>query len=282
MSLATRLIEDGQLELAESYLRSALAKAPTDAELLFDAANLKRAQGEIDACLTILRRIGSDQLLGMKAALLLDILAQRPSDRTDGRHIAPVPFARYENVLPAPAIDALLAFVVANEARFEDSMVKAIGRIDLNARRSKVWRGITALPTGLADVVAGAVAANTARLGVHEPLADRFELEIGAYRDGDFFAPHWDRGDGATRVRRITTLFYFHAQPPQFSGGQLQLFDTGANGEFDRAGWTGFPPTGNTMLQFRSEAIHAVTPVHGPARFADSRFCLTFWAHQRH
>ena len=121
-----------------------------------------------------------------------------------------------------------------------------------------------------------------ARLGVHEPLADRFELEIGAYRDGDFFAPHWDRGDGATRVRRITTLFYFHAQPPQFSGGQLQLFDTGANGEFDRAGWTGFPPTGNTMLQFRSEAIHAVTPVHGPARFADSRFCLTFWAHQRH
>lgn len=282
MSLASRLIENGQLKLAESYIRSALAKAPSNAALIFDAANLRRAQGDLGGCRELLARIDDDPALGARAGALLQILAQRPARAASGEgDIVPVDFARHENVLSEVENAELLAFVLANEHLFADSKVKAAGYLDPDARRSKVWSRIETLPTSLTRFVAEAVAGNAARLGVHEALASDFEIEVNAYRDGDFFGPHWDRGDGVTGIRRITSLYYFHALPAQFTGGEFQLFDTGANGCFDRSAWTSFKPINNSLLQFRSEAIHAAAPVRGPTRFADNRFCLTFWAHER-
>lgn len=282
MSLAARLMESGQLKLAESYIRSALAKAPFDAALLFDAANLKRAQGDIEGCRELLRQIDETSDVGGKARVLLDVLAQRPTCGPAEAAIQPVPFARVENVLPDAAIGELLAFVLANEHRFRDSKAKTAGGVYTDARQSKVWQRVTGLPTALEEIVARTVAANAVRLGVHGEMRETFEIEIGAYRDGDVFTPHLDRGEGIARLRRITTLFYFYALPARFSGGDLRLYDSGTNGEFDPAAWTSFEPTNNSLLQFRADAFHAVSPVVGPTLFADNRFCLTFWALERH
>jgi SM-20-related protein len=282
MSLAARLMESGQLKLAESYIRSALAKAPFDAELLFDAANLKRAQGNIDGCRELLGQIDETSGVGRKARILLDILAQCLVRDPAEDAIQPVPFARVENVLSDAAIGEMLAFVLANEHRFGDSKAKAADGNYSDARQSKVWQRVTGLPVALEKIVAKAVAANATRLGVQQPVTEAFEIEIGAYRDGDVFTPHLDRGEGIARIRRITTLFYFYAVPARFSGGDLRLYDSGTNGDFDPAAWTSFQPTNNSLLQFRSDAIHAVSPVSGPQCFADNRFCLTFWALERH
>lgn len=182
--------------------------------------------------------------------------------------------------MPAGAIQELARLALDNQHRFENSRVATDAPIDRNARSGRVWQGVEGLPAELTDMVATSLRRQAARLGVHAMLDNNFESEISAYRDGDFLAPHWDRSDGPYSSRRITTLLYFHADPAPFDGGALQLFDSGQNGRYDRAAWTGFPATGNTMLQFRSEAIHALTPVSGPSRFCDSRFCLTLWAHE--
>jgi SM-20-related protein len=275
-------MESGELKLAESYIRSALAKAPFDAELLFDAANLKRAQGDIDGCRELLRQIDETSAAGRKARVLLDILEQRSARSSAEVDIQPVPFARVANVLPDAAITELLAFVLANEHRFVDSKAKTASGVYTDARQSKVWQRVTGLPTALEEIVARTVAVNAVRLGVQEQTRETFEIEIGAYRDGDVFTPHLDRGEGIARLRRITTLFYFYAVPARFSGGDLRLYDSGTNGDFDPAAWTSFEPTNNSLLQFRSDAFHAVSPVIGPTHFADNRFCLTFWALERH
>ena len=64
-------MESGQLKLAESIPFA--RRTPFDAELLFDAANLKRAQGDIDGCRELLRQIDETSVVGRKARVLLDI-----------------------------------------------------------------------------------------------------------------------------------------------------------------------------------------------------------------
>lgn len=278
MSLAAALIENGHFRLAESLIRVCLDKTPDDPDLLWQLASLCRAQGEMEACRSVLRRIAGDSGAARKARALLDVLDQHPCAHTIKDEPAPVPFVRMENAVPGDMIERLRRLALDNQHRFHESRVKAEGRVDRKARSAQVWQNVEGLPPGLTDIVVAMLRRQAARLGVQATLGDRLETEISAYRHGDFVAPHWDRGDGITSDRRITTLIYFHANPAPFAGGALQLFDSGTDGRYDRGAWTSFPPNCNTLLQFRSEAIHAVTPVSGPQQFSDSRFCLTFWA----
>lgn len=280
MSLAAALIENGHFRLAESLVRVCLDKTPDDPGLLWQLASLGRAQGDMEACRRVLRRIAGDGGAARKARALLDMLDQHPCPHTMPNEPAPVPFVRMENAIPGAMIERLRRLALDNQHRFQESRVKGEGRIDRKARSAQVWQNVEGLPPGLTDMVVATLRRQAARLGVRVTLGDELETEISACRDGDFVAPHWDRDADAANGRRITTLIYFHADPAPFAGGALQLFDSGPDGRYDRGAWTSFPPNCNTMLQFRSEAIHAVPPVSGPRQFSDSRFCLTFWAHE--
>lgn len=280
--LIDSLVEAGRLDFAQSLIRSFLKTMPENSAVRLAAADVYRAMGDLATCQEQLRAIlpGTEEF--PKASRLLALIAQQSStSHTLAARTHPVPFTRMENVLPPEEVAQLTDFVLANRGRFRPSKVKAAGHVNAQARRSLVWQKVSDIPSSLTARVLAAISDNACRLGVTATLNQKMEIEISAYGDGDFVAPHWDRGDGITSGRRVTTLFYFHALPVRFSGGQLQLFDTGSNGEFDRARWTGFAPSYNSMLQFQSQAMHAVSQVNGPQNFADSRFCLTCWAWEK-
>lgn len=276
-SLIDGALGAGRFDLAESLARSLLASRSEDAAALLAAANVYRAKGELETSRSLLLRIPPTSLEHSQAAAIMAICNQEPSAAPE-RVVAPVPFATTHDLLSPSELSTLREFAFANEPAFREARVKAVGRVDKLTRRARVWQGVPPLPVPLEAHVTNAIRRNARRLGMERELPEKYEVEISAYTDGDFIRPHWDRGDGVTRGRRLTNLFYFHAEPPGFKGGQLQLFDTGPDGDFDEAKWTGVAPTTNMLLQFRSEAIHAVSPVTGGMIFAACRFCLTFWA----
>lgn len=278
-TLVEGALSAGRVDLAESLLRSMPAPVSASAPGLMLAANVQRAKGDLAASRLLLGQIPTDAPEHAQAIALAAVLDQKDAPAA-AAGVAPVPFAVMRDLLSQSELRDLRAFAVANEGAFRIGRVKAAGKIEKLSRSAMVWQGLPRLPVDLQPRVAAAVRRNALRLGVKQEPRGRYEIEISAYGDGDFVDAHWDRGDGITNGRRVTSLFYFHVDPPTFDGGQLRLHDTGPNGAFEKAHWTGFAALTNTLLQFRSEAVHAVTPVRGPTDFASSRFCLTFWAWQ--
>ncbi len=107
-----------------------------------------------------------------------------------------------------------------------------------------------------------------------------YEVELVAHRDGAFFEPHIDimiqaRRDQMPSDRIVTLVWYFHAQPQRFSGGELALLPLGP----------GEPVLievrDNRLLAFPSFAMHEVRTVSVPGdRFADARFAVNVWLHR--
>jgi predicted 2-oxoglutarate/Fe(II)-dependent dioxygenase YbiX len=94
------------------------------------------------------------------------------------------------------------------------------------------------------------------------------------YRKGDYFRRHTDsppepsaRSD--RKVRRVSIVLFLNAEGPPgdeggYGGGQLTLY--GLLGDDPRGEGIGLPvtPSPGLLIAFRSELVHAVTPVeHG-------------------
>ncbi len=116
-----------------------------------------------------------------------------------------------------------------------------------------------------------------ARLGIKPFPYANIELKLAAHGDGDFFKPHRDTFIGKDRPetggdRLITTVYYMHAQPRGFDGGDLRIHPLGP-GET-----VAVEPRDNRLVAFPSFAIHEVSQLQVPSRaFADSRFSITSW-----
>lgn len=115
------------------------------------------------------------------------------------------------------------------------------------------------------------------QLGIKPFPHTDIEFKLAAHGDGDFFKPHRDTFVGKDRPetggdRLITTVYYLHAQPRRFHGGELLIHPLGP-GETVTV-----EPRDNRLVAFPSFAVHEVTPVEVPGRaFADSRFSITSW-----
>ena len=111
------------------------------------------------------------------------------------------------------------------------------------------------------------------------PLAG-IERRLVVHADGDFFGVHTDNGRPAVSARRITAVYYFHATPRRFSGGELRLYDgvlqDGRIGP--GATYTELEPLDNSLVLFPSQLFHEVRPVrtHGHD-FRDGRFTVNMW-----
>jgi len=94
------------------------------------------------------------------------------------------------------------------------------------------------------------------------------------YREGDFFVAHQDGNTGLlqldTELRKISTVIFLNAQsdvsgPDVYGGGSL-VFSNVRAPSFQMA------PEPGTLVAFRSETTHEVTPVtHG------ERFSIASW-----
>jgi Rps23 Pro-64 3,4-dihydroxylase Tpa1-like proline 4-hydroxylase len=109
-----------------------------------------------------------------------------------------------------------------------------------------------------------------------------------AYGDGAHFAAHTDipigtdhRDHGARFGkfdRLLSGVYYFHAEPKGFTGGELRLFRFGSDAAAEPGDWMDIPPEQNSLVVFPSWVRHQVLPVHCPSdAFSDSRFAVNCW-----
>jgi SM-20-related protein len=94
----------------------------------------------------------------------------------------------------------------------------------------------------------------------------QIECQITHHRDGCFYRAHNDNGSPETATRFISYVYYFHAQPKEFLGGQLKIGDIYVE------------PEDNTIVFFPSGLIHEVLPVVVPSdRWENGRFTVNGW-----
>jgi len=185
-----------------------------------------------------------------------------------------------DDFLPSQAHAAWLAFAIANETGFAASEVRRAsgGQYDPAVRRSQIFQ--TDLGVLEADFAAALLALKAELFeGTGTPPFEiaKFEVELAVHRNGCFFAAHQDtltREDriGLSSDRIISAVWYFHAQPRGFSGGELVIHPFGSSPA------SVIEPRDNRLVMFPSFALHEVRPVVCPGdAFASARFSINCW-----
>jgi 2OG-Fe(II) oxygenase superfamily len=179
----------------------------------------------------------------------------------------------------------LLEHALACQADFHDSGI--VGRdgessVDYGFRRSRslsgarleeIWDMFDRRLHAMLSAVRKELGMSWFRLG-------EIERQLTAHGSGGFFAPHVDTGHPITSNRRISCVYYFHASPRRFTGGELKLYDTWFTpfGSTAAATHTTITPADNSVVFFPSDAFHEVCPVHCETEaFGGSRFTITIW-----
>jgi SM-20-related protein len=101
-------------------------------------------------------------------------------------------------------------------------------------------------------------------------LGEREGTGFLRYDTGGFYGPHRDRGDNAdwpdAARRRVSTVVFLNsggeaARPGHFAGGTLRLF-------LDDTTPVDIVPVAGTLVAFRADTLHEVTPVTSGVRYA--------------
>ena len=102
----------------------------------------------------------------------------------------------------------------------------------------------------------------------------RFETQLTASGNGDFFRRHNDNGGPNAATRLLTYVWYVNREPKPFIGGQIRLYDMIAtNGSWAPSGqFRDIEVRHNQLLLFPSHQIYEVLPVsEATGRFESSR-----------
>jgi Rps23 Pro-64 3,4-dihydroxylase Tpa1-like proline 4-hydroxylase len=187
------------------------------------------------------------------------------------------PVVAVENFLPADTSAALLAGVLANEARFQRS-----GTHDARSdyRHSLVLDPSPDLVAPVVERVRALVPGILPALHVDPITVGTVEVQVTASIDGSFFGVHTDADRAKVPRRYLTYVYYFNRLPQGFEGGELRVYDDVLrNGKLARAeSFQAVLPRHNRIVFFWARTMHEVMPVRVPTRaFADSRFTVNGW-----
>ena len=203
------------------------------------------------------------------------------STQPSRRRILP-PYIVRRDFLPAAMVAELLAFAEANEARFVSTKV-GVGEGAATkpaVRISSMLRDFAPLKDDFKAIMRPLAPAIAAELKVKPFEVSRVEVELIAHGDGAFYSRHIDtmrEGDGTSKMRLLSGVYYFHAQPKAFEGGALRLHEL-MPARDDEARFVDIEPAHNSCVFFPSWMPHEVMPVRCPSkRFADSRFAVNCW-----
>lgn len=204
------------------------------------------------------------------------------------------PFARISAFLPEEDHRRLLEWVISIRDEFRPATVskgrpKRTFSVDPERRIGLTTRKFGPLEPMLRERLLGALPELMAATGTGGPPPASLELELAAHPDGAYYRPHIDIPVGPGRQpigarpgedRVLSAVYYFHAEPKGFSGGQLRLY---AFGPTPMAGEQGrrhvdLEPTRNSLIAFPSWVPHEVRPVIcSSGQFRDYRFALNCW-----
>lgn len=199
------------------------------------------------------------------------------------------PWRILDGFMPEEEPARLLDWVVANEAHFEPAGLGREQRVDRTMRNSLMLRGDAdrSWKGPLRERMRAALPAWCEWLGIAPFEPSAIELDLIAYNDGAFYRRHIDTGQpnrdrpGAgpppAGDRIVTAVYYFHAEPKAFEGGELRLHAMAAAAD-GASLHADLPPRRNSLLIFPSWAPHEVLPVRCPSgAFRDSRFAINCW-----
>jgi SM-20-related protein len=180
-------------------------------------------------------------------------------------------------------VERLLRFAQSNEHLFVDTVVvhKEGERVDSTRRVSKKLPTLNDLKSELRSKVEDLLPLMFHRLGSKPFIPSQIEVELVAHGDGAFFERHIDTITGLDhrgRSRMISAVYYFHAMPKAFSGGELRIHSLAASGQ--QGTFVDIAPDCDTLVFFPSFFPHEVMRVKSESgQFLDSRFAINLWIH---
>jgi len=105
----------------------------------------------------------------------------------------------------------------------------------------------------------------------------RREIQVSRYGEDQFYT--WHKDDQGNNNRQITLVYYVHAIPKRFSGGELFLSDgTVHKGKLSSGSKsTRIEPENDRLVIFGSKISHCVNLTTSSGRFEDGRFSANIW-----
>jgi len=197
-----------------------------------------------------------------------------------------VPTARFlvvDDFLPEADVAGLVDYSLCHQAAFEPARVRYLGHrdIDTAARRAlKCTDGLGEYEAIFKRALAARQDDLLRMLRLPSFAVSRTEIELAAYGDGEFFVPHIDTAVGEGRTgrsdRMLTTVYYFHAAPKRFSGGELVIHSLRPGQPVDTV-----EPVHNRLVLFPSFLPHEVRPIScADDDFSSRRFSINLWLHR--
>jgi hypothetical protein len=214
--------------------------------------------------------------------------ADPTTTRTGGGTVTRPPNLQLFNFLDPEALEQLLTHVAENLDAMEPSQVLEgpLQRATYNesSRRSRVDGNVEAVWPLLEGPIGPLFPHLRRELGTGWFELGSVERQLTVHRDGDFFTRHVDDAQPMTDgARMITYVYYFNAEPKEFEGGELRLFDTLVTDDGIRhpgETYVDIEPVSNSIVFFTADSFHEVLPVrqtgNGPGA---SRCTVNGWFH---
>jgi len=190
----------------------------------------------------------------------------------------PTPHLVIDHALPAGLHDGLLQWALAHEADFERSSVRKDGQAYQGEERQS-WScaaGLGEFKQPFRAAISAMLPEMFHTLGIEPFEPGKIEVEMSAHRDGDYFQPHRDSFHGQNRDaggdRVITAVYYFHAQPKGFTGGEFAIYPFGEGDPLL------VEARDNRLLAIPAFALHEVKPIRcEDDAFRSARFAINAW-----
>ena len=203
-----------------------------------------------------------------------------------GHAIAPIVLV--DDFLPVEQMCALHAHACERQAEFRDALATnedAPPAYDPERRRTLVDYAFTLEREFFHSFVEDNLGRLAASFGTPSFAIDRVELKLTNHVDGGFFKAHSDNhAPYGEAGRAITWLYYFGAEEPEFTGGELYVLDCKpAEQSLSPAWFSQIRAIPNRLVAFPSWFYHAVGPTTlASGRFEHGRFAVSSHVRKRH
>ena len=194
-----------------------------------------------------------------------------------------LPYVSLANFLGAGQ-EKVLSKVVSQQGRFQPATVMHEGggkpEVDERMRRAMTLDDLDFIRGEFIEQLKGALPGALSRIGVQGFPVGEIEVQITHSGDGDYYRMH--RDTDATSTRFVSFVYFFYAEPRQFYGGELRIYDNRrVKGVAHADSSQLLSPRQDTLVIFPSDLPHELLPVRVPSnKFEDGRFTINGWIHR--